>query len=855
MRVAVVATALSCSLIGLSIADPAIAAAIRKPINIPPQELALALQTLAKDRDFQIVCRADLVKGLRSTAVSGELTPYEALSQLLNGTGLTYRALDDQTITIVPIAAAPASSSRETSANASQAATRDTPDAQEAQKNSSFWDRFRLAQVDQGATSRAVAPATSSSSDAGQAGATLEQVVVTAQKREERLQEVPVPVTAISASTLVESNQSRLQDYYTRIPGLDLSAGAIYGSPAISIRGITTGTEISPTVGIVTDDVSYTSSHPYLHGYTVTEIDPSDLKSVEVLRGPQGTLYGASSMGGLLKYVTVDPSTERVAGQLRVGTSAIDHGDGLGHYFSGALNVPVSADTAVRVSAFTRMDPGYIDDPLTHRESKNQATSSGARLAALWRPSEVTSLKLSALFQEYELDAPSYVTLEPGLGELQQDVVPGARNYKTIQVYSANLEQGMGPAHLTSIAAYTILDNRDTYDLTYYFRGLALPYGVTKSASPAFTKARRFTEETRVSIPLFERVEWLLGGLYVHIDGTNSQPVYVNDGFTGANVAEIAFQSYKIPLEEYAAFTNLTFHVTGKLDVQFGGRKNWIEQKFTGFLEGSLVGNTTIGFAGRSSENSFTYLLTPRYRFSDDLMVYARIATGYRPGGPNTAVAPGVPAQYSPDRTRNYEVGTKGRILDGRMTFDASLYRIDWDSIQLGLFNILSYTGNGGSARSQGAELSLDARITDRLKMSGWLAFSDAELTEDFPATATVAGRNGARLPFSSRFSGSTSLDYEFPVAHEKTAFVGASIAHVGSRLGDFEPGGVSRAQFDSYFKADLRAGIRNEAWTLNVYANNVANRYVLFSQSTVNPADYAILQPRTIGASLSMTF
>src|SRR6185437_1572227 len=168
----------------------------------------------------------------------------------------------------------------------------------------------------------------------------ISEIIVTAEKREERLMDVPVPVTVLSPDTLVQSNQTRLQDYFSNVPGLNLTPG-IQGVQNLTIRGIGFGFA-NPTTGITVDDVPWGSSAGGLPtGLAPPDLDPGDLSHIEVLRGPQGTLYGASSMGGLIRYVTADPSTEKTSGALQAGTSTVDNGSKLGYNFRGSINVPL----------------------------------------------------------------------------------------------------------------------------------------------------------------------------------------------------------------------------------------------------------------------------------------------------------------------------------------------------------------------------------------------------------------------------------------------------------------------------------------------------------------------------------
>src|SRR6202012_4446346 len=175
-------------------------------------------------------------------------------------------------------------------------------------------------------------------------------------------QDVPVPVTAIRADKLISDNQVRLQDYFTSVPGLSYAPNN--QNQYVTIRGITTGGFSNPTVGVVIDDVPFGASNALGGGQVIPDFDPGDLARVEVLRGPQGTLYGASSMGGLLKFVTVDPSTDGVSGRVEAGVSDVSHGAELGYNVRGSINVPLSDTFAMRASAFTREDPGYVDNPV-----------------------------------------------------------------------------------------------------------------------------------------------------------------------------------------------------------------------------------------------------------------------------------------------------------------------------------------------------------------------------------------------------------------------------------------------------------------------------------------------------------
>jgi len=271
-------------------------------------------------------------------------------------------------------------------------------------------------------------------SSANEGSTVLQEVVVTAQKRAERLQDVPVPVTALDTSQLLQQNQTRLQDYFTQVPGLSLNPTGD-GSTNIVIRGIATAVYSNPTVGVTIDDVPVGASSALANGQLQQpDLDPADLAQIEVLRGPQGTLYGASSLGGLIKYVTTDPSTKGYSGRLQADMNGTE-GGGIGYGVRGSINVPVSDTLAVRASGFSRKTPGYVDNINTGQDNVNSIDSAGGHLSLLWTPSALLSVKLGALYQYTHADAGSAINTDyydhPTYGDLNQAFLPGSGAYWT----------------------------------------------------------------------------------------------------------------------------------------------------------------------------------------------------------------------------------------------------------------------------------------------------------------------------------------------------------------------------------------------------------------------------------------
>jgi iron complex outermembrane recepter protein len=698
----------------------------------------------------------------------------------------------------------------------------------------------------------------------------IDEVIVTAQKRSERLRDVPVPVTAVSADELSSTNQVRLQDYFTRVPGLSLTPVADADSPVVSIRGITTGGTTNPTVGIVVDDVPYGSSTRQGAGFTAPDIDPSDLARVEVLRGPQGTLYGASSLGGLIKFATIEPSTDAVQGLLQGGTTSVRNGDGLGYSVRGMVNMPLSDTTAIRASAFTRRLPGYIDDPVIGIDGVNRTDVDGGRLTALWRPSDTFSLKVGALLQESERQGTDEVHELPGLGEFEQSALRGTGLYKRqAQAYSAVADAKLGRVSLTSVTGYSVDELDSNLDVSpFYGAFVAQPlFGVSGASSRLHGETTRFSQELRLSMSLGDRVQWLIGAFYTDEDANQPDDFLAVDPVTGDPVGMFIANRVPSTYEEYALFTNFTFQLTDRFDVQIGGRQSHNENSFSTLWFGPVA---PIFFGAdpffipesRAEDEPFTYLVTPRFKITPDVMAYARLASGYRPGGPNGACTGTFACRYEADTTVNYEAGLKAELLGGALALDASVYYIDWQDIQLNSVDPntgVGFIANGGEARSRGAELAMEAHPTDGLTIAGWVAWNDAELSEISPDVDVVAAP-GDRLPYSSEFSGSVSIDQMFPIG-TMTGLIGGSVNYVDDREGVFPSifsGTTQRQVFPSYSQVDLRLGIRFDSWSVDAFVNNATDKRGVLTgglDKIVYKYGFNYIQPRTIGLSLTKSF
>lgn len=793
-------------------AEPLRLAQATTSFDLPSQPLADSLRSVAAATDSNILFDRSLVRGLTAKPLRAELSVKEAIAELLKGTQLTFRNADDRTFLIA--------STEQASAGADAA------------------------------------------SSAPERNDRLEEVIVTAQKQEEALLDVPVPVTVLSASVLADKSQFRIQDYYSSIPGMSVASSEL--APTVAIRGIIASAGANPTVGVILDDMPLGAATAIGGGYFAPELDPADLARIEVLRGPQGTLYGASSVGGLLKYVTVDPSVKALSGRVQMGANTVAHG-GAGYNVSGGVNVPMSDTVAVRVSGFSRHEAGYIDNVRSGGvKDVNEADLHGGRVAALWAPNDALSIKLAALYQNNEVSGFAYVTREdPPLRDLEQSFVANSgsseRNFKA---YSANVNYNAGAFEVVSITGYSESRYTDVLDYSDTFGELTSELlGTPNALDHDYSMTYKFTQEVRFSTTFGDNLDWLVG-VYFGNEKSPYRLELVGADDNGATIDQLLLLQYESALKEKSIFTNFTYRFTDKFDIQIGGRRADIQQSFEEVDSGILLepDSPVVTPKETFTEDASTFLLTPRYKISADSMAYVRIASGYRPGGVNAAGLTGLAESnaYEPDTTWNYEFGIKGTALGRTLSYDVSLYRIDWSDIQLTLIDPDTGTGffaNAGEGRSQGIELAVEVAPTDRLTLEGWITLTDATLTQDMPEGAAF-GLRGDRLPYSAKFSAYVAAEYQFSVAAHR-ATVGADFSYVGDRVADFLTAEESREKFASYTELNLTAGLAVDQWTLGLYLNNATDERGVTgggAGSTI-PRALQVIQPRTLGLSLARSF
>jgi iron complex outermembrane receptor protein len=694
----------------------------------------------------------------------------------------------------------------------------------------------------------------------------LEEVVVTAQKFEQKLSETPLSVTAISARNLETLGATQFRDFASTVPSLTFTTSGV-GSTQVNLRGITTGNNISPTVGIYVDEVPYGSSTPFASGAQLAlDVGLFDVSRIEILRGPQGTLYGASTMGGLLKYVSMVPDVSAFGATARAGLVSTS-GGGVGYDAAAAINAPLADDTAaLRVSGFYTRDSGFVDNLASGHDDVNESNVYGGRADLLLKPTERLSLRVAAFAQDIDRDGTASADFglasgEPIDGELDQRRLRAEPFEQDFRLVSGTLTYDFASAALTSISSYQTVRSHAITDVSAFFGPALAANGIVLGSIEVEkeNETDKFTQEVRLAAT-GQTLDWSIGAFYT--DEQSDQFQTLNASLPDGAVFPMNLLTVNLPssYEEYAGFGTLTWHLTQQLDFTGGLRYAHNSQTFEQIGSGPLI----FSVPERSvSDSIVTYLGTIRYRASDNLMSYLRYATGYRPGGPNVVLndlsgQPLASPTFDADKLRSYEGGIKASSADGRFGVDAAVYFIKWDDLQINAVrNGLGVVDNAAAAESKGAELTLTLIPTQHLTLVAAFGYIDAELSEDAP---DLGGLEGDRLPDTPEFTGTLAADYSFEVGGRE-AFLGTTVRHVTDRVSSYDASAGS-PQYDlpEYTTVDLRTGLQLGSARLQFYVKNAFDERGKLSATTAfsalgGPVWVSLVQPRTIGLNLITQF
>jgi outer membrane receptor protein involved in Fe transport len=715
----------------------------------------------------------------------------------------------------------------------------------------------------------------------------LQEIVVTAQKRASTVDKTPISMTAISGEDLVDRGLTDFSAVAAVTPGVSMKTNGP-GQTEFEMRGMTSSGGNSPTVGFYLDDTPLTSPAAAQNGKVV--IDPTlyDLNHIEVLRGPQGTLYGSSSMGGTIKLITNQPKLNQFEGSVQTILSGTD-GGGFNHNENLMLNVPLIKDElALRLVASQASTSGWIDrivvgdfppaspsgttrgdvqaaPVLEDHKGSNAETMKGGRATLTWKPTDRLTITPSVFYQQINQEGPSAYDSDPGTMAHYQPFSIAEPYTDSVSINSLNLNYRFDSFDLTSATSNWHRLSRMIQDGSENVPSVGGGFGVTTTSSSYYgpngtgpiyglelDPSNQFSEELRAASTGEGPWKWVTGVYYSKFQ-SNWQLFtdFPNPAAFASPTTNLFTLDQPTVIKQDAVFGEVTYSLTEQLHLTGGLRwyhyDSQLDMTFSGF--GSTSGNDTATTQHVQQSNSG---VNPKFDISYDLdkdaMVYATVARGFRPGGGNqplptsgpSPIAPimlaaikglgytnGIaPTSYGPDSLWSYEVGEKAKFLDGRLRVNASVFYENWRDIQLEELPAgYPLFDNANTAHIYGGEVEVRAAVLRSLTVAGSIGYTHATLAE-----TTHGFIAGQLLPDVPKVTATVSLNYHTNLSDRYEFNSRLENSYTASRVDLGTADGIvnnSQAPLPSYDLTSLRAGINSEdGWGAALFVNNLTNKH-----------------------------
>ncbi|HTB28810.1 MAG TPA: TonB-dependent receptor [Steroidobacteraceae bacterium] len=719
----------------------------------------------------------------------------------------------------------------------------------------------------------------------------LQEIVVSATRLgDESIQKIPMAISVISPAALDAKGLSGISDFVGELPSVNMQSVSP-GENVIDMRGLVTN-EVDPTnaqerslVALYLDDssIGMEGFNPDLHVY--------DLERVEVIRGPQGTLYGAGSMAGTIRLITKKPDPTAFLGDADLSVSETQHG-GTNTSIRGMVNLPLIDDKlAARLVLYRSDDSGYIDNVELGERDANPAYATQGRLAVRWLPSDTFTLDVSALFAR--LNAQGRNTVYPQLGAYTYESLTAEQLSDYFKLYNITADWDLSFAHLISSSSYTqrqITEDESYESLDEYLitPGTRLPAGNQNG-----NDVREFQQELRLVSRPDQPLRWIAGA-YFERDSRFYPQNLTSPGFDsafGAEIGDPTFNSqtaYGTPApdtpfygtinlveRQLALFGEATYSILPRLDLTLGARyfnfKDDFDLYFTGVAGAIAPGEPDIGNGEQRSTG-----VNPRgvltFKVNEQVIVYGEAARGFRYGGVNEP-APVVfcasdlealglkesPPSFGPDHLWSYTLGEKGTFNEGRWTMNVDGFYIDWDDVQTQhlLTCGYSFAQNAGKITSQGLEWESKVRATSALTLGLSGSYTDA--TANGPI-ANLGAAGGDRAPFFPRNIVTASADYDVPLPQGKIE-ISTDYTYRSRAFTDFSPTAFDYTVIPSSVLLNGSIGYMADQWSLSVFGTNLTNNHLVSivdvnTNGPYQPGNLAYWgRPRTIGVHAHVKF
>jgi outer membrane receptor protein involved in Fe transport len=736
---------------------------------------------------------------------------------------------------------------------------------------------------------------------AGASGAEGE-IVVTALRRDSTVQTTPISISALGEKNLVNLGATTIADVIRQVPGLQLTESDS-GRTRVSIRGIQAAGE--STVGLYYGETPLTgpsgvSSDP---AGATPNLNLFDVERVEVLRGPQGTLYGSGSMGGTLRILFNQPDATKYEGasELQLSTTK---GGSLGYFAKGAVNAPLIEDKlAARLVLYRERQGGYIDYTLLDRKNANKATLEGGRFLLGFTPTDAISITGMALLQTQNIEGTAQWSSV--LGPFDADIQVFQPWHDKLQLYNVTGKFDLGFATLTAISSrykwavestndnvrsYANVISRGTWCPLYTRVALGVPTTTCNAAQlaayqtyaraqqpigayqPRFVK--NFTNEARLSSNGEGRLSYSVGLFLEDRNDRVDTIVFPGDPASGeprTPPVNLGGRYIITKVKQTAFFGEASYRLFEPLTLTVGLR----HYDYTKTVGGEYLGyNFFNGQEPRGYEETsadakgWVKKFNLDFRATGNIMLYATAAQGFRPGGANNI--PNLPEQYlvyNPDSLWNYEGGIKTSWFNHRATLNVAVYRTDWDDVQTSVSTLqngggnFSFIYNLAGVRVEGIEVEASATPLRHLSFNGAFNYNNARLTGDqvdSTGFVTAPGLKGDKLTYVPRMTASAGVEYTPPLTDTLDGLVRVDWSYTGKMNTELRPTNAFYREIGKFSLVNARVGITGpQGLGLSLFVNNVFNKYGLNRVSTATgvPDYYVTTRPRTIGVNLRKGF
>ncbi|WP_339067762.1 TonB-dependent receptor [Teredinibacter turnerae] len=708
----------------------------------------------------------------------------------------------------------------------------------------------------------------------------IEELVVTATKRATSQQDTPLAISAVKGDQLAQTQTFDVESLSRMDPSVQINNRGI-GDNQIIVRGISSAGK--PTVGLYYDEAVITGLGLDGGSDNQPNLGMHDVQRVEILKGPQGTLFGASSMSGTLRIVTNDANLSDVEGSVSFSAAGVSDGN---PFYRGeaVVNLPIVTDKlAVRGVVWGDFGGGYIDKVSESGdvdENVNDQTVSGGKLLVGAQPTENLVVKASVIHQESEAEDSQYYEYSEGA---YNNISPTLENFEDeIDLFSVVADYSTDFGTFTATGSYLDRDmylSRDSTPTAVFF---GIPAWLAYHQDQQFSM---FSSEFRFSSDFAGPVQLVSGVFFGGQEMDARNAALVADQESGeaacdfhADCVESGFAMDDInsglsssTVDQFAAFAETTIDITDRLSSVIGVRyyeadidEKRVSTQGLRFPSSPVQTDDVIQLEEQITEDEVSYNLALSYVLSESTTLYARAASGFRPGGVNnadTAAQYGitVPGQYDSDELWNYEVGAKsylGQHLYGELTF----YHIDWSRQQISATDpegTFVYIANAGESTVDGVEAMLNADFSNGWTGNIGITYTDSKLAEDLPDSAETTGYSGDRLPYTARvaFSGQVQYEFELP-KFGSNGFISTNFNYRGNSYTAFNEDDSNYQELHSYHLVSARAGIRRDTWELGMFIDNLTDEIPEIGLRVTGDG-YRVYttRPRTIGVNYKVWF